>query len=157
MKEKPGEVLLEFVGGGSFPVQYETSYMNNTYYIRYRSGYLTIEQNDTIEVFEQALCKDSMDGLWTDEETNVYLMLIAKAILENTLSTLRLPNIEETPIHEFYKRGQWPKYVVVDCKMDHEHNDKCPVKAIPSKELDEVSYNRIRQFNEDCRGRHSDK
>jgi len=93
MKEESNEILLEFEGGGSFPVYYETSYMGNTYIIRYRDGYLTIEQDDNIDIFEQELSSDA-DGVWTDEEANVYLMLISKAIITNTLNTLKLPTIE---------------------------------------------------------------
>jgi hypothetical protein len=150
MKEESNEILLEFEGGGSFPVYYETSYMGNTYIIRYRDGYLTIEQDDNIDIFEQELSSDA-DGVWTDEEANVYLMLISKAIITNTLNTLKLPTIEEALLHEFYKRGQWPKYSTLSCKQDHKHDSSCPHKIIPAKELDEESYNKLNKFYADYR------
>jgi len=154
MPEEINEILLKFEGGGSFPVQYDTNYLGNTYYIRYRDGFLTIEQNDSIDIFEQQLASE-VDGVWTLEETNVYLMLVSKAIIDNTLSTLKLPTIEEAPLHEYYRRGLWPNYVVLDCEKEHKHDDSCPHKTIPAKELDEELANSINKFNIAYRKRNS--
>lgn len=103
--------MLPFVGGGDCPVQYEVNYQGDEYYIRYRHSWLTIDKND-VDVFEQQLAHESADdGFWSAADTQTYLHLISKAIIEDKLEELVLPstyqihkNVQNSsdPYHDFY-------------------------------------------------------
>jgi len=108
------DVLLAFHDyGTSCPVQYDVDYGGHNYYVRYRSGWLTITRNidgDDVEVFEQELCADGLDGFWSDEATNVYLALISRAIVEDGIANLKLPEKQVIRNHPFYRKGPFHGY-----------------------------------------------
>jgi len=135
----PLDEILPFKGGGSFPVQYEIDIGETNYYVRYRSGWLTIDKND-VEVFEQCLNPaDDFDGEWSNEETTVYLYLISKAIRSGELGTLALPDKDQAKSHPLYMPGPQPAYVFLDCKEDQEHDIvKCPTVTRTAMELVEL-------------------
>jgi len=128
--------ILPFKGGGSFPVQYELIIDEAGYYVRYRSGWLSIDKNG-VEVFEQCLnAADEYDGEWSDEETTVYLYLIGKAIEAGDFDGLALPDKEAAKSHPLYMPGPQPAYVFIDCEEDHEHSYAvCPTVTITAMDL----------------------
>ena len=109
-----GDVPLRYSEWGtSCPVQYDIDYRGHNYYIRYRSGWLTITldiEGDNIELFEQQLCDDGVDGFWSDEATNVYLALISRAIIDDTIGSLKLPEKRIIRLHPLYRKGRYLGY-----------------------------------------------
>ena len=82
---------LDFFGGGACPVQYEITYKEDYYYIRYRSSVLTIERNEE-RVFIAELNKtNDFDGDWSADDTAIYLGLISEAIRKQDFKRLNLP------------------------------------------------------------------
>ncbi len=108
------DFLLDFerYGGGSHPVQYTARYEGHEYYIRFRSGFLTISKDDQ-EVFGQdydSCHPDYSDNAWNDEETNVLLHLISEAVRKKDFSSLSIPEKgNELKNHPFYRKGPFPK------------------------------------------------
>jgi hypothetical protein len=102
--------LFAFVGGGECPVQYYLTFAGRDYYVRYRSGLLSVDV-DFATFFEQPVGDDD-DHDWNDEETTLYLGLISEAIRTGDVAALQVPSIAEAQFHLWYQRGPLPVYIV---------------------------------------------
>jgi len=146
-------ILLQFDngGGGACPVQYDTTYHNDHYFIRYRHSCLTIDKND-ITIYEFRLAPEKYDdGFWSDRETNVYLHLLSQAITTNTLDDLILPTIEESHIHQLHALGEYPKYIDWKCGKTHTHTDSCPYQIISAKDLNPIQRKKMDHYYNEIR------
>ena len=94
----PDEKILPFVGGGSFPVQYEFPHEGHHYFVRYHHHSLSVTLDDGgtysgegPDCFVEKLGLLS-SGEWTDEETQIILTILSDAIRAVTpLPELRFP------------------------------------------------------------------
>lgn len=103
-------ILSHFSGGGSCPVQYDATVARKEYYVRYRHGAVTLDV-DGVEVYSRDVGGD-FDGDWTDEETNVYLSLVAEAILAGDHRHLALPLLSECRASRYFFKGPHPHHLV---------------------------------------------
>ncbi len=126
--------LLPARGGGSHPVQYDVVFEDRSYYVRYRSGCLSVTlervggrgvDRELIELMPDCLADDDR---WTDEETHALLSLISAALRRYQLSRLRLPRTRaELRDSPFFMRGPYPLY----CQKgpcgdpEHAHDERC--------------------------------
>ena len=118
--------VFEPTGGGECPVQWWASVVGQAYLVHYRHGVLTISDDlCTRDLFEQELSPDEHDGAWTDEETNVYLHLIGRALRAGALASLALPTKAEVAAHPLHVAGELPRYHVCVCTRDHAHGGAC--------------------------------
>ena len=101
---------LSFVGGGESPVQYDADYLGQHYYVRYRFGVVSVDVDD-VEACSREI-GDGLDGVWTDEETNVYLTEIDAAIRSGRVWSLQLPSLYECRSHPAFRKGTHPYHLV---------------------------------------------
>jgi hypothetical protein len=100
--------FLPFSGGGETPVQYFLTWDHHRYYVRYRFGVVSVEKDDDyVNEYEKEIGGE-WDGVWTDEETTVYLYEISQAIRNDSLESLDLPTLYETRSHAFFKKDKYP-------------------------------------------------
>jgi hypothetical protein len=102
--------ILSFWGGGESPVQYFLDQDSHRHYVHYRHGWISVEVDDR-EVYEQRIGGDD-DGVWSDEETNVYLSEISRAIRRDDVGVLNLPTLSEARSHPMFKKGPLPLHPV---------------------------------------------
>lgn len=124
--EGDDELAIFVPGGGACPVQYDASYGGVDYYVRYRHGWLTVDdETHDLELFCQQLSDDDDDGYWSDGETNVYLRLIAAAIRSGDWRSLVLPDKRAVATHPYHEPGPLPRYHVPLCEGEHVHTSAC--------------------------------
>jgi hypothetical protein len=111
---------------------------------------LSIDQDDK-EIYSQQLAPEKWDdGYWSDQETNVYLTLISKAIVNQEFGDLKLPAIEECPQFTDYCRGGYPFYSILACQIPHIHSDSC-YNLAKAKDLECNSKLKIDHFYKETR------
>lgn len=107
LPDDPDAHILEFDGGGSFPVQYWCEHAGHRYYLRWRYGF-SIDVDD-VDVLETDLDLDTNE--WTFRETNVVLSIVSAAIHAGTpLSDLTFPDEAGIRSHADYRVGRCPPY-----------------------------------------------
>ena len=128
--------ILPFEGGGAFPVQYDITYNNHYYYVRYRHGLICIEKDEETDIFEQWLDQEHQSGDWTAPETTVYLYMISQELKSGgDFSNFSLPHKKEAPKHKMYVHGPLPRYLKLVCDKDHKHDiEKCYKGTISARE-----------------------
>ena len=99
--------MWDACGGGECPVQHFGAHDGVEYYVRYRHGGLTVDADDTEDVLDQDIGAQ-YDGWWTDEQTTVYLYLIAGAIRRGDLAKLVVPTLVEASAHPAHIKGPLP-------------------------------------------------
>jgi uncharacterized protein (TIGR02996 family) len=109
LPDDPDAHILDFRGGGSYPVQYTGYHDGHSYYLRWRYGF-------SIDVDDEVALEGDLDlssNEWTFRETNVILSIVSAAIHAGAaLSELTFPDAGGIRSHPDYRVGRCPTYGV---------------------------------------------
>jgi uncharacterized protein (TIGR02996 family) len=107
LPDDPDAHILDFEGGGAYPVQYTAYHGGHSYYLRWRYGF-------SIDVDDEGAFEGDLDlstNEWTFRETNVILSIVSAAIHAGMpLSELTFPDEAGIRSHADYRVGRCPPY-----------------------------------------------
>ena len=127
---RPPDPILPFIGGGHDPVRYDLLHKGQRHQVIYSRGTLEVRTGEDRREWSLG---GSLDGSWTPEETNVYLLLISAAVDEIGFDAIAIPQKASVASHPFYRRGLLPRMPVPNCRTDHAHTARCESdRAMPA-------------------------
>jgi hypothetical protein len=127
---RPPDPILPFIGGGHDPVRYDLQHKGVRHQVIYSRGQLEVRSDDERREWQLG---GTLDGTWSPEETNVYLLLISAGIDEIGFDAIAIPQKTDVGSHPFYRRGLLPRLPVPRCRTDHVHTARCESdRAMPA-------------------------